>query len=215
MRRSLYEADHQAFRDSVRAFMQRHVVPRHADWERAGIVDRDVWVEAGKQGMLGMDVPEEYGGGGVSDDFRYNAVVDEEITRVGATGLGFGLHNDIVAPYLLDLCTEEQKRRWLPGFCSGELITAIAMSEPGAGSDLQNVRTHARRANHGRDHLNREIRAGGRSVLQPPWFPDCRPGLDQQARRDQSGHANAPGDLRKDAGQHHWVIASPLIPQLP
>ncbi|HVQ94344.1 MAG TPA: acyl-CoA dehydrogenase family protein [Mycobacteriales bacterium] len=144
MRRTLYEAEHQAFRESVRAFLDRHVTPRHAEWEAAGIVDRAVWVEAGKQGMLGMAVPEEYGGGGIKD-FRYNAVVDEEIIRVGASGLGFGLHNDIVAPYLLDLGTEEQKQRWLPRFCSGELITAIAMSEPAAGSDLQNVRTHARR----------------------------------------------------------------------
>ncbi|MEN3359781.1 MAG: hypothetical protein V7637_3763 [Mycobacteriales bacterium] len=144
MRRTLYEAEHQAFRESVRAFLERHVVPRHAEWEKAGIVDRAVWVEAGKQGMLGMAVPEEYGGGGTKD-FRYNAIIDEEIIRVGATGLGFGLHNDIVAPYLLDLGTEEQKQRWLPGFCSGELITAIAMSEPAAGSDLQNVRTRARR----------------------------------------------------------------------
>jgi alkylation response protein AidB-like acyl-CoA dehydrogenase len=143
MRRTLYEAEHDAFRDAVRAFMQRHVVPRHAEWEAAGIVDREVWVEAGKQGLLGTDVPVEYGGGGTKD-FRYNAVVDEEMLTAGATGLGFGLHNDIVAPYLLDLGTDEQKQRWLPGFCSGELITAIAMSEPAAGSDLQNVRTAAR-----------------------------------------------------------------------
>ncbi|HYT10783.1 MAG TPA: acyl-CoA dehydrogenase family protein [Mycobacteriales bacterium] len=144
MQRTLFEAEHDAFRDTVRTFMQRHVAPRHQEWEKAGIVDRDVWVEAGKQGLLGMDVPEEYGGGGVRD-FRYNAVLDEEISRAGATGLGFGLHNDIVAPYLLALGTPDQQRRWLPGFCSGELITAIAMSEPGAGSDLQRVRTHARR----------------------------------------------------------------------
>jgi alkylation response protein AidB-like acyl-CoA dehydrogenase len=143
MRRTLYEAEHEAFRDAVRAFMERHVVPRHAEWEAAGIVDREVWVEAGKQGLLGIDVPVEYGGGGTKD-FRYNAVVDEEMLTAGATGLGFGLHNDIVAPYLLDLGTDEQKQRWLPGFCSGELITAIAMSEPAAGSDLQNVRTAAR-----------------------------------------------------------------------
>jgi alkylation response protein AidB-like acyl-CoA dehydrogenase len=143
MRRTLYEAEHDAFRDAVRAFMQRHVVPRHPEWEAAGIVDREVWVEAGKQGLLGIDVPVEYGGGGTKD-FRYNAVVDEEMLTAGATGLGFGLHNDIVAPYLLDLGTDEQKQRWLPGFCSGELITAIAMSEPAAGSDLQNVRTAAR-----------------------------------------------------------------------
>ncbi len=144
MQRTLFEAEHDAFRGTVRTFMERQVAPRHADWEKAGIVDRDVWVEAGKQGLLGMDVPEELGGGGVAD-FRYNTVLDEEITRAGATGLGFGLHNDIVAPYLLSLGTDEQRRRWLPGFCSGELITAIAMSEPGAGSDLQRVRTHARR----------------------------------------------------------------------
>jgi len=144
MQRTLFEAEHDAFRDTVRTFMERHVTPHHAAWEKAGIVDRDVWVAAGKQGLLGMDVPEELGGGGVAD-FRYNTVLDEEITRAGATGLGFGLHNDIIAPYLLSLGTEEQQRRWLPGFCSGELITAIAMSEPGAGSDLQRLRTHARR----------------------------------------------------------------------
>ena len=144
MQRSLFDAEHDAFRDMVRGFLERHVVPRHQQWEKAGIVDRDVWVEAGKQGLLGIDVPEEFGGGGVPD-FRYNVVLDEEVTRVGASGLGFGLHNDIVGPYLMTLTTEEQKRRWLPGFCSGDLITAIAMSEPGAGSDLQRVRTHATR----------------------------------------------------------------------
>jgi alkylation response protein AidB-like acyl-CoA dehydrogenase len=144
MRRTLFESEHDAFREMVRGFMERFVVGRHADWEKAGIVERDVWVEAGKQGMLGTDLPEEYGGGGV-EDFRYNTVLDEEIIRVGATGLGFGLHNDIVAPYLRTLATPEQKQRWLPGFCAGEIITAIAMSEPGAGSDLQRIRTHARK----------------------------------------------------------------------
>jgi alkylation response protein AidB-like acyl-CoA dehydrogenase len=145
MQRSLNEPEHDAFRDTVRTFLERQVVPRHAEWEKAGIVDRQVWVEAGKQGLLGMDVPEEFGGGGVAD-FRYNVVLDEEITRHGASGVGFGLHNDIVAPYLLTLCTDEQKARWLPAFCAGELITAIAMSEPGAGSDLQAIRTYARRS---------------------------------------------------------------------
>jgi alkylation response protein AidB-like acyl-CoA dehydrogenase len=144
MQRTLNEPEHDAFRETVRTFLERQVVPRHAEWEKAGIVDRDVWVEAGKQGLLGMDVPEEYGGGGVAD-FRYNVVLDEEITRHGASGIGFGLHNDIIAPYLLSLGTDEQKSRWLPRFCAGELITAIAMSEPGAGSDLQGIRTHARR----------------------------------------------------------------------
>jgi alkylation response protein AidB-like acyl-CoA dehydrogenase len=145
MQRTLNEPEHDAFRDTVRTFLERHVVPRHAEWEKAGIVDRQVWVEAGKQGLLGMDVPEEYGGGGVAD-FRYNVVLDEEVTRHGASGIGFGLHNDIVGPYLLTLCTDEQKGRWLPAFCAGELITALAMSEPGAGSDLQAIRTYARRA---------------------------------------------------------------------
>ncbi|MDQ3505008.1 MAG: acyl-CoA dehydrogenase family protein [Actinomycetota bacterium] len=144
MQSTLYEPEHGAFRDMARAFLAKHVVPFHEEWESDGIVDRGIWSEAGKQGLLGTDVEEIYGGGGVRD-FRYNAVVVEELVRVGATGLGFGLHNDVVAPYLLDLATEEQKQRWMPGFCSGELITAIAMSEPAAGSDLQGIRTTARR----------------------------------------------------------------------
>jgi alkylation response protein AidB-like acyl-CoA dehydrogenase len=144
MHRSRYDAEHEAFRHSVRAFMQREVVPHHADWERAGQVDRAVWLEAGKQGFLGFEAPEEYGGSGIRD-FRYNTVLAEETMAIGATGLGFGLHNDIVLPYLLGLATPEQKGRWLPRFCSGEMITAIAMTEPGAGSDLQGIRTTARR----------------------------------------------------------------------
>ena len=144
MQRSLYESEHDAFRDSVRTFCEKQVAPFHADWEKAGIVPRELWLEAGKQGFLGTDVPEEYGGGGVKD-FRYNAVVGEEVTRVGGSGVGFTLHNDVVAPYLLKLGTEEQKQRWLPGFCSGELITAIAMTEPGTGSDLQGIKTSAKK----------------------------------------------------------------------
>ncbi|MCW2500306.1 MAG: putative acyl-CoA dehydrogenase [Frankiales bacterium] len=144
MQRSLYEPEHEAFRDSVRAFCEKHIAPHHAAWEKAGIVDRSLWLEAGKQGLLGTDVPEQYGGGGVKD-FRYNCVVAEEVVKVGGSGVGFTLHNDVVAPYLLKLATDEQKDRWLPGFVSGELITAIAMSEPGAGSDLQGLQTHARR----------------------------------------------------------------------
>ncbi|MEU9105823.1 acyl-CoA dehydrogenase family protein [Streptomyces xanthophaeus] len=143
MRDSELTREHLDFRDMVRAFVEREIVPFHAAWERAGLVDREVWRAAGKHGLLGIDVPEEYGGGGVRD-FRYQAIISEEIMRVGATGVGFALHNDVVAPYLLDLATEEQKRRWLPGFCSGELVTAIAMTEPEAGSDLQAVRTSAR-----------------------------------------------------------------------
>jgi acyl-CoA dehydrogenase len=142
MQRDLFTDDHEAFRQTVRGFYERYVIPFHKDWEEAGIVDRGLWLEAGKHGLLGMEVPEEYGGGGVAD-FRYNVVVTEENVRARASGVGFGLHNDVVAPYLLKLATDEQKQRWLPGFCSGEIITAIAMSEPGAGSDLQGIKTTA------------------------------------------------------------------------
>ena len=144
MRSTLYEAEHEAFRASVRAFLAQHVTPFHGQWEAAGLVDRAVWLAAGEQGLLGTDVPEQYGGGGIAD-FRFNCVVGEEVTRVGASGVGFTLHNDVMAPYLLDLTTDEQKQRWLPPFVRGELITAIAMTEPGAGSDLQGLRTTARR----------------------------------------------------------------------
>jgi len=144
VRPALYEPEHDAFRAAVRGFVSRHVTPFHDGWEKAGIVDRQVWLDAGAQGLLGMAVPEQYGGGGVRD-FRYNCVVSEELTRAGASGVGFTLHNDVVAPYLLDLTSDEQKQRWLPPFVRGELITAIAMTEPGAGSDLQGLRTTARR----------------------------------------------------------------------
>jgi alkylation response protein AidB-like acyl-CoA dehydrogenase len=148
MQRDLYTEDHEAFRATARGFIDRYVTPHHVEWEKAGIVDRGVWIEAGKHGLLGFDLPEEYGGGGVSD-FRYNAVLLEEIIRAHASGIGFGLHNDVVAPYLVRLATEEQKERWFAGFCSGELISAIAMSEPGAGSDLQGIQTTAVRDGDG------------------------------------------------------------------
>ncbi|MGN6330030.1 MAG: acyl-CoA dehydrogenase family protein [Motilibacteraceae bacterium] len=142
MQRTVYTEDHEAFRATCRQFLEKHAVPFHDQWERDGIVPRDVWVEAGRQGLLGMAVPEQHGGGG-ADDFRFNAVLDEEIIRAGTSGLGFVVHNDVNAPYLMRLCTDEQRSRWLPGFCSGELITAIAMTEPGTGSDLQGIRTSA------------------------------------------------------------------------
>ena len=148
MRHSLYEPEHEDFRTMVRAWAEKTVAPFHAQWEKEGIVPREVWLSGGKQGLLGMDVDEQYGGGGVRD-FRYNAVIDEEMTRIGASGVGFGLHNDVVGPYLRDLATDEQRQRWLPGFTSGELITAIAMTEPGAGSDLQGIRTTARKDGDG------------------------------------------------------------------
>ncbi len=148
MRRDLFTTEHDAFRDLARTFVAKEIAPFHDQWEREGQVSRDVWRAAGAAGLLGTDVPEEYGGGGV-EDFRYNAVLLEELTAAGASGVGFPLHNDVVAPYLLRLASDEQKRRWLPGFCSGETITAIAMTEPGTGSDLQGIRTAARRDDSG------------------------------------------------------------------
>ena len=150
MQRDLFDADHQAFREAVRAFFDREVVPHLPEWDAAGIIPREMFGTAGKSGFLGMAVPEELGGGGV-DDFRFNAVLGEESIRSGATaaGLGITLHNDVALPYFLRYCTEEQQRRWLPGIASGELITAIAMTEPSIGSDLASMSTTAIR--HG-DH---------------------------------------------------------------
>lgn len=142
MKRQIFTTDHEAFRETVRAFLAREVAPHYARWEEDGIVSRDAWLAAGRQGLLGLAVPEEYGGGG-NPDFRYSAVLAEEFTRAGAAGLAVPLHNDMVGPYLAKLSTDEQKRRWLPGFCSGEIVSAIAMTEPGAGSDLQGIRTTA------------------------------------------------------------------------
>jgi alkylation response protein AidB-like acyl-CoA dehydrogenase len=140
--RTLFEPEHELFRESYRTFLERHVAPFHEQWEKDKIVDRGVWLEAGKQGFLGMAVPEEYGGGG-NPDFRYNVIITEETSAARYSGLGFALQNDVIAPYLLRLATDEQKQRWLPGFCSGELITAIAMTEPGTGSDLQGIKARA------------------------------------------------------------------------
>ena len=145
---SILEQEHEDFRQTVRSFLEKEVVPHHAQWEADGQVSRDVWRAAGEQGLLCFDVDEEYGGAGVKD-FRYNMVVAEEMCRAGASGPGFPVHTDIIVPYISQLGTAEQKQRWLPGLVSGELISAIAMTEPGAGSDLQGIRTSA--VDHG-DH---------------------------------------------------------------
>ncbi|MEU6698285.1 acyl-CoA dehydrogenase family protein [Pseudonocardia sp. NPDC046786] len=144
MRRTLYESDHEDFREAFRSFVEKEIVPHEARWEREGIVSRELFTTAGANGFLGIDVPETYGGGGVPD-FRFNAVIAEELMRSGAAaaGLGLTLHNDIVLPYLLAYCTEEQKQRWLPGVVSGEQILGIAMTEPGIGSDLASMSTTA------------------------------------------------------------------------
>lgn len=141
--RTLFDDGHEAFRETVRRFIAKEITPHYAQWEKDGIVSREVWLAAGDAGLLCTWVPEEYGGAGA--DFLYGAVVIEEMGRSGYAGVAFHLHSDIVAPYVLHYGTEAQKREWLPKFVSGETITAIAMSEPAAGSDLQGMKTHARR----------------------------------------------------------------------
>jgi alkylation response protein AidB-like acyl-CoA dehydrogenase len=149
MRRTLFEDVHEDFRESFRTFLQREVIGedgRYGEWERDGIVPREIYARAGGAGFLGMAVPEQYGGAGAAD-FRFNLIVGEETQRAGVGGFGLGitLHNDICLPYFLSYCTEPQRERWLPGIVSGELITALAMTEPGIGSDLAAMSTRAQR----------------------------------------------------------------------
>lgn len=144
MRRPIFDSDHDMFRETVRAFIEKEISPYHPQWEKDGMVSREVWRKAGEMGFLCMEVPEEYGGAGLKD-FRYNAIITEELWRAGATGIGWGLHTDIVLPYLMAYANAEQKKRWLPKCTSGETIMAIAMTEPAAGSDLASIRTNARR----------------------------------------------------------------------
>jgi alkylation response protein AidB-like acyl-CoA dehydrogenase len=145
-RRTAFSPEHEQFRDSVRRFFDRELIPHLARWEEEGIIDRAFWDKAGEAGLLCPTVPEEYGGPGL--DFGFNAVIDEELAYAASTA-GITLHSDIVADYLVAYGSEEQKKRWLPLMVSGETVTAIAMTEPGAGSDLQGIRTTAKRdGNH-------------------------------------------------------------------
>lgn len=146
MKRDLFDADHELYRSSIRSFIQQDVAPHYAQWSEAGIVPRDLFTKLGDLGALGFGVPEEFGGSGI-DDFRYNLILAEEAARahVAPALIGPGLVADIVMPYLLNMANEEQKARWLPGVVSGETITAVAMTEPGTGSDLAGIRTKAER----------------------------------------------------------------------
>ncbi len=145
MKRTIFETEHELFRASVQRFLETEILPYHEEWSRAGKVDKAMFRRAGEAGLLGMSIPEEYGGGGV-DDFRYNAVIDEVFSSSTAapSGMCITLHNDICVPYFLTYGTAEQKQRWLPGLATGELMTAIAMTEPGTGSDLAGITTSAR-----------------------------------------------------------------------
>ena len=139
--RTLFSAEHEAFRDTARRFIAKEIVPHHAEWEKEGVVPRELWLKAGAAGLLLCDVPDDYGGMG--GDFLYSTIMIEEMARAGATGPTFYLQSDIIAPYLVDFGTEEQKRRWLPKMATGEVVAAVGMTEPSGGSDLQAMRTSA------------------------------------------------------------------------
>ena len=142
MKRLVFETEHEQLRDTAKQFLEKECLPNVEKWEANRLVDREAYVAAGNYGLIGFNMPEEYGGGGV-DDFRFNAVIVEEFSKFGLACPGVSLQNDIVGPYFKHLANEEQLQRWMPGFASGELIGAIAMSEPGAGSDLAGIRTTA------------------------------------------------------------------------
>jgi alkylation response protein AidB-like acyl-CoA dehydrogenase len=142
--RAIFTEEHDMFRAAVQRFIEKEITPHYNEWEKAGIVPRELFAAAGENGFLALQAPVEFGGGGTSD-FRFNAILGEELMYAGAGGAGLGLtlHNDITLPYFLELTTEEQKKRWLPGICNGSLITAVAMTEPGIGSDLASMTTTA------------------------------------------------------------------------
>ena len=165
IKRTLFNAEHEAFRDSFERFMAREIAPFHAAWEEQGYVDRAVWHKAGANGFLGMSLPEQYGGAGA--DKLYSVLQFEALAAAGFTGIGFGLHNEIVAPYLLKYGTDEQKQRLLPRLASGDMVGAIAMSEPAAGSDLQGIRATALLQADGSYLLN-----GSKTFITNGWHAD-------------------------------------------
>ncbi|ASW02311.1 acyl-CoA dehydrogenase family protein [Paraburkholderia aromaticivorans] len=141
--RTVFREDHEMLRTTVRRFLERECTPKQVEWDKAGRVDRETWLKAGREGLLCLTLPTEYGGGG--GDFGHAAILNEEVNRAGLSGLGFGVHSDIIAPYIARIGNEEQKQKWLPKACSGESILAIGMTEPGTGSDLKAIRTTALR----------------------------------------------------------------------
>ncbi len=163
--RTIFTEEHEMLRQSARRFMETEVAPHHERWEEQGYVDREIWTKAGQAGFLCPSMPEQYGGAGA--DLLYSVVLIEEQTRIGATGLGFGLHSEIVAPYILHYGSEYLKSTYLPKLASGEMIGAIAMTEPGTGSDLQGVTTNAVRDG---DHY---ILNGSKTFITNGWHADC------------------------------------------
>jgi len=164
--RTLFQPEHQAFGESFRRFIDKEITPHHGAWEDQGYVDRAVWSKAGANGFLCMGLPEEYGGAGA--DRLYSVLQMEEIARAGCTGIGFGLHSEIVAPYILHYGTEEQKRKYLPQLASGAMVGAIAMSEPAAGSDLQGIKTTAQLSADGSHY----VLNGSKTFITNGWHAD-------------------------------------------
>ncbi len=164
--RTLFQPDHQAFADSFRRFIDKEVTPHHAAWEDQGYVAREVWSQAGANGFLCMSLPEEYGGAGA--DKLYSVAQMEELARAGTTGIGFGLHSEIVAPYILHYGTEAQKQKYLPQMASGAMVGAIAMSEPAAGSDLQGIKTTAIKSADGSHY----VLNGSKTFITNGWHAD-------------------------------------------
>jgi len=189
--RTLFESDHQAFADSFQRFVEKEIIPFHADWEDQGYVDRAVWHKAGENGFLCMTLPEEYGGAGA--DRLYSVLQMEAIARTGTTGIGFGLHSEIVAPYLLHYGTEEQKRKFLPRLASGAMVGAIAMSEPAAGSDLQGIKTTAVKSADGSHY----VLNGSKTFITNGWHADL---VVVVAKTDPSAGAKGTSLLLVEAG---------------
>ena len=189
--RTLFESDHQAFADSFQRFVEKEIIPFHADWEDQGYVDRAVWHKAGENGFLCMTLPEEYGGAGA--DRLYSVLQMEAIARTGTTGIGFGLHSEIVAPYLLHYGTEKQKRKFLPQLASGAMVGAIAMSEPAAGSDLQGIKTTAVKSADGSHY----VLNGSKTFITNGWHADL---VVVVAKTDPSAGAKGTSLLLVEAG---------------
>ncbi len=185
MQRTVFNDDHQAFRKTIRDFIAKEVVPVHHDWEKQGHPPREFYNKLGELGVLGIEAPEEYGGGG-EHDFTYSMVIAEECALAGVTFGSYSVHANLILPYLMEYATDEQKQRWLPGFCSGELMFAIAMTEPGTGSDLANISTTARLSEDGDHYIldgAKTFITGGAWPIASWWSAARRPRPRQPARR--------------------------------
>jgi alkylation response protein AidB-like acyl-CoA dehydrogenase len=196
IKRTVFESEQDMFRDSFRKFLLEEAVPFHEQWEKDGQVSREFWKKAGEMGYLSPTVPEAYGG--VEVDFRYNAVVAEEVANFGLTGIGFGLHSDIAVPYIMAYGTEEQKQKYLPGCVNGDIITAIAMTEPGTGSDLQGVKTSAVLSDDGEHY----ILNGSKTFITNGQLADL---VIVVAKTDPSAGAKGTSLLLLEAGTEGFV----------